>query len=91
MGDRGTIQIPDLLADGMVMRVDDVAFLAAMPCDVKTARRGRAANRSDNHPPRTMIVGADIDIVHVEQEPAIGAVRHLAHELPFSHLGLTGR
>lgn len=36
-----------------------------------------------------MIEGADIDIVHVEQEPAIGAPRHLADKLPLRHLRAT--
>src|SRR5437879_122712 len=32
-----------------------------------------------------MIVGADIDVVHVAQDAAAGALRHRGHELPFRY------
>ena len=88
MGDGCAIHIPYLVADRMVMGVDDVALLVAVTCDMELhhAVARHAVQKVVSR--EAVIVGADIDIVDVEQEPAIGAVSHFAHELPFGHLGL---
>ncbi len=72
----------------MVVGVDDVALLMAvaghMELDDAIARHAMQEIVGGE----LVVEGAHIDVVDVEQQPAIGAPRHLAHELPLGHLRL---
>ena len=70
---RVTIKVPNLVAYGMIMGVDDMAFFVAVAGDVELHHGiGRYAMQ-ELVGGEAMIEGADIDVVHVEEEPATGA------------------
>ena len=72
----------------MVMRVDDVALLVAMTGNVELHHAIARHAVKEFVGGEAVVESADKDVVDVEQEPAIGASRHLAHELPLGHLRL---
>ena len=82
------IEVPHLVADRMVVGVDDVALLVAMTGHMELHDAVARHAVQEIVGGEAVIEGADIDVVDVEQEPAIGARRDLAHELPFGHLRL---
>ena len=88
MGDRLAIEIPHLVAHGMVVGVDDVALFVAVTGDMELDDPIARHAMQEFVGGEAVVEGADIDVVDVEQEPAIGAPCHLAHELPLGHLGL---
>ena len=67
------IEVPYLVADGMVVGVDDVAFLVAMSGNMELHDAVARHAVQEIVGGEAVIEGADIDIVHIEQEPAVGA------------------
>jgi hypothetical protein len=82
------IEIPHLVADRMVMSIDEMRLFMAVACHMELHHAIARHAVQEIVSREAVVEGAHIDIVHVEQEPAIGAICHLAHELPFGHLRL---
>ena len=74
MGDRLAIEIPHLIAHRMVVGVDDVGFLVAMTGDMELHDAVARHAVQEIVGGEAVIEGADIDVVDVEQEPAIGTL-----------------
>ena len=74
MGDRLAIEIPHLGADRMVVGVDDVALFMAVAGDMELDHAIARHAVQELVGGEAVVEGADIDIVDVEQEPAIGAL-----------------
>src|SRR5262245_41102136 len=82
------IEIPHLVAHGMVVGVDNVAPFVAVAGDMELNDPIARHAVQEVVGGEAVVEGADIDVVDVEQKPAIGAARHLARELPLGHLRL---
>ncbi len=80
--DRAAVEVPDRIDHGCVMRVDDVvaAVAVAGQMDLLHPLGGHAGQIGVGI--EAVVVGADVDIVDVEQDQAVGALRDLAQELP---------
>ena len=72
----------------MVVGVDDVALLVAVTGHMELHHAVARDAVEKGGGVESVVEGAHIDVVDVEQEPAIGAVCDLGHELPFGHLRL---
>jgi hypothetical protein len=70
------------------VRVDDVALLMAMACHMKLHHAVARHAAEELVGRETVVEGAHINVVDVEQQPAIGAACNLAYKLPFGHLRL---
>ena len=91
MGDGLTVEIPHLVADRVIVGIDDVVILVAMARNMElhdTVARDALQKVVRG---KAVVERAHIDIVDVEQEPTIGAVRHLGDEFPLAHFRLAER
>ena len=80
-------QRPDTIADRPVVRVDDdIALLVTGEMHLPNPLQRQTADVFEGV--ETVIVRADEDIVHVEQQAAARATRHLRQKLPLGHLVL---
>ena len=73
--DRRSIEIPDLIADRMIMGIDDVGAHVAVACHMELHHPIRRNSVEEGQRIVAMVERADIDIVDVEQQPASGAAR----------------
>ena len=82
------IEIPDILAHGMVVGVDDMGAHMAVAGHVELHHAVSRNAVEEGHGIIAMVEGADIDVVDVEQQPAAGAARQFGEEFPLGHLGI---
>ena len=85
--DGGAVQIPHRLDNGMVVSIDEMTAEIAVTGQMELAHPRWRDRRQVGQWVETMIDAADVDIVDVEQDGAVGALRDFAQELPFAHLG----
>ena len=71
----------------MIVGVDDVAALVEVARKMELAHAGPRHGTKEGHGVELVVEGADIDVVDVEQDLAIGAPRELGDELPLGELG----
>ena len=71
----------------MVVSVDEMTAEIAVAGEMKLAHSGFRDGLQVGQRVEAVIDAADVDIVDVEQDGAIRALRDLAQEFPFAHLG----
>ena len=72
----------------MIVGVDDVRAHMAVAGHVKLHDPICRNSVEEGQRIVTVVEGADIDVVDVEQQPASGAARQLGQEFPFRHFGI---
>ena len=86
--DGASVQLPDRIDDRCVMGIDDVSALAAVSGEVKLPDAPWIDGLDVAVRVEAVVVAADVDIVDVEQNQAVGLVRYRRQELPFRHARL---
>jgi hypothetical protein len=82
------VEIPDFFAHRLVVGIDDVGVHMAVASHVKLHHPIRRNALQEAMRVITMVEGADIDVVDVEQQPASGTAGQFGEKLPFRHLGI---
>ena len=85
--DGARVKLPHRIDHRMVMRVENVFAIFGVAGDVDL--RHAVAGTLFTYVSRieTVILRGDVNIVHVQQNAAIGALHHFGQELPFGHFG----
>ena len=86
--DGARIEIPYGINHGMVVCVEDVLLIARVTGDVNLRDAIRGNGVHVLHRIELVIHRGDVDVVHVEQDAAVGALYHFIEELPLGHLGI---
>ena len=84
--DGARIELPDRIDHRMVVRVENVLFVPRVTGDMNLRHAVRGHRVDVIHRLELMIHGRDIDVVHVQQNAAVGALHDFGQELPLGHL-----
>src|ERR1700720_100921 len=85
-GNSLSIQIPHGCNDGMVMRVDQMSAHIAMSRQMKLAHARFRHGLKILGGVKAVVYAADIDLVDVEKDVAVGARAYFAQKIPLAHL-----
>ena len=86
--DGALVQLPNRVKNRVIVRVEDVLleFRMASDVDLRDALRRDAVDVV--HGIELMVLRRHVDVIHVEQDAAIGGMDHLIQKLPLGHLGV---
>ena len=85
------IQLPHRINHRAVVRVDVVRPAVGMSREVHLHDSFVRQALQKLHGIKIVIEGRDIDVIHVEQQPATGLVGEACDELPLTHRGVSKR
>ena len=80
------VEAPDRGQHGVVVRVEDVLLEFAVAGDVDLRDAVRRHEIQIDEGVEAVVFRGHVDVVHVEKDPAIGALHDFGEELPFAHL-----
>jgi hypothetical protein len=84
---RLAVQIPHRRGDLAAVGVEQVAPLVGVAGEVDLPDAVGRDRRQVGVRIEPVVPGRDVDVVHVEQDPAVGQAGHLGQKLPLLHLG----
>ena len=84
---RCAVQVPDLIANHRVVRIDDVGHVVLVTGKMKLHHAVGWDPFNECQRIVVVIEGAHKNIIHVKHEPAARLLHHLRQEFPFGHFG----
>ena len=78
------VQVPHRLRHRVVVRVDDVVAVVAVPSQVNLLHPVRGQGMQIGQWVESMVHAAHVDVVHIHQQQAVGLLRDVGQKLPLA-------